>query len=117
MPWLVERAVGDMKLDSQVGAQLVSRYNVLLEQDWLKSELGLELAPGKIEQICKMDVPSKLSDFAELERLALAKRAKPEHPPGASTCPGRKETTDWSESPCLTLDRSRPAWSRCSAAT
>src|SRR4029077_13364585 len=55
-PWLIDRAVGDMKLDSQAGPQLATyvRYNVLLERDWLKSELGLELAPDKIEQFRKM---------------------------------------------------------------
>jgi len=79
-PWLVDRAVGDMKRDSQAGPQLATyvRYNVLLEGDWLKSELGLELAPTKIEQIRKMDDPSTLSDLAELGRLAAAKQIKPE---------------------------------------
>ena len=82
-PWLVDRAVGDMKLDSHAGPQLATyvRYNVLLEQDWLKSELGLELALDKIEQIRKMDDPSNLSDLAELGRLAAAKQVKPEHLP------------------------------------
>jgi uncharacterized protein len=82
-PWLVDRAVGDMKLDSHAGPQLATyvRYNVLLERDWLKSELGLELAPDKIEQIRKMDDPSNLSDLAELGRLAAAKQVKPEHLP------------------------------------
>ncbi|HEY1432288.1 MAG TPA: patatin-like phospholipase family protein [Stellaceae bacterium] len=82
-PWLVDRAIGDMKLDSQAGPQLATyvRYNVLLERDWLKTELGLELAPDKIEQIRKMDDPSNLSDLAELGRLAAAKQVKPEHLP------------------------------------
>ena len=36
-PWIIDRAVGDMKLDSQDGPQLASyaRYNVLLEKEWL----------------------------------------------------------------------------------
>ena len=60
-----------MKLDSQAGPQLATyvRYNVLPQRDWLKSELGLELASDKIEQIHKMDDPSNLS---ELGRLAAA---------------------------------------------
>jgi len=82
-PWLVDRAVGDMKLDSRAGPQLATyvRYNVLLEQDWLKSELGLDITPDKIEQIRKMDDPSNLSDLAELGRRAAAKQVKPEHLP------------------------------------
>jgi uncharacterized protein len=88
-PWLVDRAVGDMKLDSQAGPQLATyvRYNVLLERDWLKSELGLELAPDKIEQIRKMDDPSNLSELAELGRLAAARQVKPEHLPVAFDLP------------------------------
>ena len=82
-PWLVDRAVGDMKLDSRAGPQLATyvRYNVLLEHDWLKSEVGLEFTPDKIEQIRKMDDPSNLSDLAELGRRAAAKQVKPEHLP------------------------------------
>jgi len=88
-PWFVDRAVGDMKLDSQAGPQLATyvRYNVLLEQDWLKSELGLELAPDKIEQIRKMDDPSNLSDLAKLGCFAAVKQVKPEHLPAAFDLP------------------------------
>jgi hypothetical protein len=45
-PWLVDRAVGDMKLDSQAGPQLATyvRYNVLLERDWLKKPEHLPAA-------------------------------------------------------------------------
>jgi hypothetical protein len=88
-PWLVDRAVGDMKLDSQAGPQLATyvRYNVVLERDWVKGELGLELAPDKIEQIRKMDDPSNLSDLAELGRLAAAKQVRPEHLPAAFDLP------------------------------
>jgi len=88
-PWLVDRAVGDMKLDSQAGPQLATyvRYNVLLERDWLKDELGLELAPDKIEQIRKMDDPSNLSDLAKVGNLAAEKQVKAEHLPAAFDLP------------------------------
>jgi hypothetical protein len=84
-PWLVDHAVGDMKLDSNAGPQLATyvRYNVLLEQDWLKRELDRELSLEKIEQIRKMDDPGNLSDLADLGRLAAAKQVKPEHLPAA----------------------------------
>jgi hypothetical protein len=88
-PWLVDRAVGDMKLDSQAGPQLATyvRYNVLFERDWLKNELGVELTADKLEQICKMDDPSNLSDLAELGRLAAANQVKSEHLPAAFDLP------------------------------
>jgi uncharacterized protein len=84
-PWIIDRAVGDMKLDSEAGPQLATyvRYNAVLEQAWLKAELGVDLAADKIEQIRKMDDPSNLSDLADLGRLAAAKQVKPEHLPAA----------------------------------
>ena len=84
-PSVVDRAVGDMKLDSQNGPQLATyvRYNVILEPDWLKATLGVDLAPDKIEQIRKMDDPSNLDDLAELGQLAAKTQIKPEHLPAA----------------------------------
>jgi uncharacterized protein len=84
-PWLIDRAVGDMKLDSQSGPQLATyvRYNAVLEQAWLKTELGVDLAGDKLEQIRKMDDPSNLSDLADLGRRAAAAQVKPEHLPVA----------------------------------
>jgi hypothetical protein len=60
-PWIIDRAVGDMKLDSQDGPRLATyvRYNLLLEKEWLSSEIGTELAPEKIEQIAGMDNPGQ----------------------------------------------------------
>jgi uncharacterized protein len=84
-PWIIDRAVGDMKLDSQSGPQLATyvRYNAILEPAWLMTELGLDLAADKLEQIRKMDDPSNLSDLADLGRLAAAKQVKPEHLPAS----------------------------------
>jgi hypothetical protein len=84
-PWLIDREVGDMKLDSQSGPQLATyvRYNAVLEQAWLKTELGVDLAGDKLEQIRKMDDPSNLSDLADLGRRAAAAQVKPEHLPAA----------------------------------
>lgn len=73
-----------MKLDSRMSPQVATyiRYNVLLERDGLKSELGLELTPAKVEQLRKMDDPANLSDFAEIGHLTAAKQIRPEHLPG-----------------------------------
>ena len=64
-PSIIDRAVGDMKLDSQSGPQLATyvRYNAILEQAWLKTELGVDLAADKLEQIRKMDDPSNMDDL------------------------------------------------------
>ena len=84
-PWVVDRAVGDMKLDSQTGPGLATyvRYNAILEQDWLKAELGLDYTAEAIEQIRKMDNPTNMYDLAKLGQCAAAKQVKPEHLPAA----------------------------------
>jgi hypothetical protein len=66
-----------MKLDSQTGPQLATyvRYNAVLEQAWLKTELGVDLAGDKLQQIRKMDDLSNLSDLADLGRRAAAAHA------------------------------------------
>lgn len=95
-PWLVDRAVGDMKLDSQAGPQLATyvRYNVMLEPDWLREELGDRISLDKItaekvDQLCKMDEPSNLDDLAEVGVAAAAKQVKPDHFPCAFNQPVR----------------------------
>jgi uncharacterized protein len=82
-PWIIDRAVGDMKLDSQSGPQLATyvRYNAILEQAWLKTELGVDLADDKLKQIRQMDNPANMNDLADLGRKASAKQVKPEHLP------------------------------------
>jgi len=82
-PSLVDRAVGDMKLDSQNGPGLATyvRYNIILEQSWLKTELGVDLSEHKIEQIRKMDDPSNIDDLARLGRRAAEKQIEAKHLP------------------------------------
>lgn len=84
-PWQIDRAVGDMKLDSEEGPQLATyaRYNVLLEQPWLRSTLKVELSPDKLAEIRKMDNPANMGGLAELGRAAAALQVKAEHFPAA----------------------------------
>ena len=84
-PSIIDRAVGDMKLDSQNGPQLATfvRYNAILEQAWLKTELGVDLTADKLEQIRRMDDPSNMDDLVDLGRKAAAKLVKPAHLPAA----------------------------------
>jgi hypothetical protein len=84
-PWTIDRAVGDMKLDSQSGPRLTTyaRYNVLLEQKWLKTEVEIECGPEKLAKIAEMDNPAGMDDLAEIGAKAAAKQVKAEHfPPG-----------------------------------
>ena len=84
-PWMIDRAVGDMKLDSQNGPQLATyaRYNVLLEQDWLKTTVKLDLTPDAVEKVAAMDNPNNLKELADIGRLAATVQVKPEHFPAS----------------------------------
>jgi uncharacterized protein len=84
-PWQIDRAVGDMKLDSQNGPHLATyaRYNVLLEQAWLSSTLKVELSPDKLTQMRKMDKPGNMEGLAEIGRVAAKEQIKADHFPPA----------------------------------
>jgi uncharacterized protein len=84
-PWQIDRAVGDMKLDSQNGPHLATyaRYNVLLEQAWLSSTLKVDLSPDKLTQMRKMDKPGNMEGLAEIGRVAAKEQIKADHFPPA----------------------------------
>jgi hypothetical protein len=84
-PWLIDRAIGDMKLDSAGGPQLATyvRYNALLEKDWLKNVLGVDFTADQVAQIQKIDDPSNMKELSELGRKAAAEQVKAEHLPAA----------------------------------
>jgi hypothetical protein len=82
-PWAIDRAVGDMRLDSQSGPRLATyaRYNVLLEQKWLKTEVEIECGAEKVAKIAEMDNSESMDDLADIGAKAAAKQVKPEHFP------------------------------------
>ena len=57
-----------MKLDSQSGPQLATyvRYNVILEQEWLKTELGVDLCRGQARsRSARWTNPSNMESLAD----------------------------------------------------
>jgi hypothetical protein len=84
-PWIIDRAVQDMKLDSEGGPQLATyaRYNVLLESGWLKTTVAIERTPDSLAKIAEMDDPNNMDELAEIGRLAAGKQVMPEHFPAA----------------------------------
>jgi len=89
-PWTIDRQIGDMKLDSQMGPRLATyaRYNVLLEENWLKTEAEIDCGPEKIAKLAEMDNPAGMDDLAEIGAKAAAKQVKPEHFPAEFDIPG-----------------------------
>ena len=84
-PWTIDRAVGDMRTDSANGPQLATyaRYNVLLDQQWLSTEVKIEHTPDRLTKIAEMDDPTNMDELAELGQLAAARQIKAEHFPAA----------------------------------
>jgi len=82
-PWTIDRAVGDMKADSANGPQLATyaRYNVLLEQKWLSTEVKIDWTADKLAKIAEMDDPSNMDELADIGRLAAAVQVKADHFP------------------------------------
>ena len=84
-PWIIDRAVQDMMLDSRSGPQLATyaRYNVLLESGWLKTTVKIERTPEILAKIAEMDDPKNMDQFAEIGGLAAREQVKPDHFPAA----------------------------------
>jgi hypothetical protein len=84
-PWTIDRALGDMRSDSANGPQLATyaRYNALLEQQWLSTEVKVEYAPDRLAKIAEMDDPSNMDELAEIGRRAAALQVNREHFPAS----------------------------------
>ena len=67
-----------MQLDSHGGPRLATyaRYNVLLEQHWLKTEVEIECGPDKLAKIAEMDNPANMDDLADIGAKAAAKQVR-----------------------------------------
>jgi hypothetical protein len=81
-PWVIDRAVGDMKLDSAAGPQLATyvRYNAVLEKDWLATQ-GFNSTDDQIEQLRKMDAPGNMDLLATIGAKAALTQVRAEHLP------------------------------------
>jgi uncharacterized protein len=88
-PWIIDRAVGDMKLDSDAGPKLATyaRYNALLDAKWLKDELNVDATPEKLAQISQMDNPANMDELAAIGRKAAEKQVSDSHFPSAFDLP------------------------------
>jgi hypothetical protein len=82
-PWTIDRAVGDMRADSANGPQLATyaRYNVLLDQKWLNTEVKVAYQKDRLAKIAEMDDPTNMEDLADIGRLAAKVQITPEHFP------------------------------------
>ncbi|GEP01192.1 patatin-like phospholipase family protein [Methylobacterium haplocladii] len=80
-PWPINSEVGDLGPQvPQFGNQFrFLRYDVRLEQDWLKRELGVDIDPVQVARLQLMDDPANIPDDYALGRRAAALQIKAEH--------------------------------------
>ncbi len=81
--WEIDREVGDLRHDVVGGAELFSylRYNVVLDREWLKRELHVDLKPREVKGLQDMDKPNNMSRLALLGRVASQQQIQAAHFP------------------------------------
>jgi len=80
-PWKIDRAFGDMQHDSASGPRLATyaRYNVLLEQSWLKTEVKIECGQEKLAKIAELDNPAQMEELAAIGAVAAKSQINSSH--------------------------------------
>jgi hypothetical protein len=88
-PWPINSEIGTLTGDGPPGGKLFRflRYDVRLEGDWLKNELGLAIAQKDIERYRCMDDPGIVHDIYGIAKTAAERQIKLEH------LLGKKEST------------------------
>jgi hypothetical protein len=80
-PWQINSEVGTLADDVLPGGKLFRflRYDVRLEQEWLRSELGINLSEREVGRLRAMDDPSTVLDLYEIGKIAADRTVKAEH--------------------------------------
>jgi hypothetical protein len=84
-PWEIDSEIGDLSQDSFAGSAHFhyQRYDLILDRDWLKSNVGLELSPEAILRLAQFDQPQVAQELLDVGRAAAKTRIKAEHFPAA----------------------------------
>ena len=80
-PWTINTEVGDLR-GVLLGSEPLftfERYDVVLERDWLRDELGLSFEESRIEELREMDRPENVPFLYEIGQAAAEKFMKPQH--------------------------------------
>lgn len=105
-PWRIDSEIGTLADDAPRDGKLFRflRYNVILELDWIESELGdsVEHTLGRklteidVIRMRSMDDPTIIRDVYALARLAAEKQVKAEHWLGdlPTWCDGRRPAAE-----------------------
>jgi hypothetical protein len=80
-PWLINSELGTLANEQPPGHRWFRfmRYDVRLEQPWLKATLGMDLKEPEIVRYRNMDDPRIIKDIYDIARIAAEKQVKREH--------------------------------------
>jgi len=81
--WKIDREIGDLQGDVLGGKELFSylRYNVVLDREWLKGNLNVDLKTSEVKGLQEMDKPKNMSKLALLGATASHIQIQPNHFP------------------------------------
>lgn len=82
-PWPIDSEIGDLSSDQLGGAPLFhyQRYDIVVDQGWLKDRLGLELDRQAILRLAQFDQPAVADELLSVARAGAAVLVSPEHFP------------------------------------
>ncbi len=81
--WTIDREIGNLQHEVLGGQEFLTylRYNVLLDRDWLKQHLQVDLKAQEVQGLQEMDEPNNMSALALLGGMAAQKQIRPSHFP------------------------------------
>jgi uncharacterized protein len=89
-PWPINAEIGTLANEIPRGGKAFRflRYDVRLETDWIRDELGRDVSEAELERYRAMDDPRIVEKIYDLACIAASKQFKPEHWPMAEAVPG-----------------------------
>jgi hypothetical protein len=80
-PWVINSEIGNLAGETPPGGKLfhLLRYDVRLEEDWLKRELGVTVTAEKLLHLRQMDDTSMVDTLFEIGGLAAERQVTIEH--------------------------------------
>ena len=79
--WKIDREIGDLQNDVLGGRELFSylRYNVVLDREWLKDNLQIDIKASVVKGLQEMDKPKNMGQLALLGITASLIQMQPQH--------------------------------------
>jgi hypothetical protein len=89
-PWQIDSEIGDLSQDDFAGSPHFhyQRYDLVLDREWLKSNLGLDLPTDAVLRLAQFDQPEVAQELLDVGRAAAKARVKSDHFPAVFDPPG-----------------------------